>query len=245
MIEVWRLDMASAATTMILEANSADIACTFGQKLSQPNSQAGPIVFLVSDDISEQESLKSLVAREGWHFEAFESVREFLARPRPLVPTCLILALPDLNGLEEQKQIARERAEIPITFVSGRADIPTTVRAMKAGAVDFLLKPLSNEVLLQVIRESLERSRIALDREAEMRDLRSRCQSLSRRERQVMSLVVSGLLNKQVGAELGISEITVKAHRGQVMHKMKASSLPDLVRMTARLGGTRQTIHLA
>ena len=239
--------MASAATTMILEANSADIECTFGQKLSQPNSQAGPIVFLVSDDISEQESLKSLVAREGWHFEAFESVREFLARPRPLVPSCVILAhsLPDLNGLEEQKQIARERAEIPITFVSGRADIPTTVRAMKAGAVDFLLKPLSNEVLLQVIRESLERSRIALDREAEMRDLRSRCQSLSRRERQVMSLVVSGLLNKQVGAELGISEITVKAHRGQVMHKMKASSLPDLVRMTARLGGTRQTIHLA
>jgi FixJ family two-component response regulator len=206
-----------------------------------------PVVFVVDDDFSVRESLELLIRCEGWQPETFQSAREFLGRPRPLVPSCLILdlALPDLNGLELQKTIARERSEMPIVFISGCGDIPTTVRAMKAGAVDFLIKPFGNDVLLQAIREGLERSRVALDREVGLRDLRSCYGSLTPRERQVMALVVSGLLNKQVGAELGISEITVKAHRGQVMQKMKANSLADLVRMAANLRSARQAIHLA
>jgi FixJ family two-component response regulator len=157
----------------------------------------------------------------------------------------LDLSRPDRNGLETQRKIARERVEIPIIVISGCGDIPTTVQAMKAGAVDFLLKPFSNTLLLAAIRESLEFSRAALDREMEMRNLRDRYASLTPREQQVMVLVVSGLLNQQVGGELGISEITVKAHRGQVMQKMKANSLADLVRMVARLRPTRQAVHLA
>jgi FixJ family two-component response regulator len=230
--------MASAAMARILDGNSANIVLAFGQKLdSRLHSHHIPIVFLLTDDISEQESLKSLINSQGWQFEAFESAREFLARPRPLVPSCLILArsLRDLNGLGEQKQIARERAEVPIVVISRCQDIPTTVEAMKAGAVDFLVRPFRDEALLLGIRETFERSRLVLEREMETSDLRRCYASLSVRERQVMALVVTGLLNKQVGAELGISEITVKAHRGNVMRKMKANSLPDLVRMAAKI----------
>lgn len=238
--------MASAATARILDGNSANIALTFGQRLDQPNSHSLPIVFVITDDIFEQELLKSLVAHQGWQFEAFESAREFLARPRPVVPSCLILArsLREGNSLEEQKQIARERAEVPVIVVSQYEDIPTTVEAMKAGAVDFLVRPFGHEILLAGIRETFERSRLALQREMESSRLRNCYALLSVRERQVMTLVVSGLLNKQVGAELGISEITVKAHRGQVMRKMKADSLPDLVRMAAKLGPGRKAISL-
>jgi FixJ family two-component response regulator len=239
--------MATAAITRIIEGNSANIACTFGQELdSRPNSHNIPIVFLITDDISEQESLKPLIAREGWQFETFESAREFLARPRPLVPSCLILArsVPGLNGLEEQKQIARERAGVPIIVISRYEDVLTSVEAMKAGAVDFLVRPVGNEVLLVGIRETFERSRLALQREMETSDLRNCYSSLSTRERQVMALVVSGLLNKQAGGELGISEITVKAHRRHVMQKMKANSFPDLVRMAAKLGPARKAIPL-
>jgi FixJ family two-component response regulator len=206
-----------------------------------------PIVFVVDGDNSVRQSLESLIRCEGWQPETFQSAREFLKRPRPIVPSCLILnpSLPDLNGLELQKIIARQRSDMPIVFLSSCGDIATTVRAMKAGAVDFLLQPFKNEVLVGVICESLERSRVALEREMSIRNLRNCYASLTPRERQVMALVVAGRLNKQVGGELGISEITVKAHRGQVMHKMKANSLADLVRMAASLNPAYQAIHLA
>jgi FixJ family two-component response regulator len=225
-----------------------NLAQTFNHGMVFPSiPSVSPVVFVVDDDISVRESLELLIRREGWQAETFRSAREFLTWPRPLVPSCLIidLALPDLKGLELQRIIAQERAEMPIIFISGCGDIPTTVRAMKAGAVDFLIKPLGNDVLLRAIREGLDRSRVALDHEVELGSLRNCHRSLSPRERQVMALVVSGLLNKQVGAELGISEITVKAHRGQVMRKMKANSLADLVRMASSLRPARQTIHLA
>jgi FixJ family two-component response regulator len=240
--------MASAATARIFDLNSANIASTFSQKIdSALHSHTIPIVFLITDDISERESLKSLINGQGWQFETFESTREFLARPRPLVPSCLILArsLRDLNGLEEQKQIARERAEVPIVVISRYEDIPTTVEAMKAGAVDFLVRPFRDEALLSGIRETFERSRLVLEREMATSDLRRCYASLSLRERQVMALVVTGLLNKQVGGELGISEITVKAHRGHVMRKMKANSLPDLVRMAAKIRVPRARVFQA
>jgi FixJ family two-component response regulator len=205
-----------------------------------PMSNVTPIVFVVDDDISVYESLELLIRCEGWQPETFASAEEFLECPRTGMPSCLVLdvSLPGLTGLELQKRIAVERTDIPIIFVSGYADVPTTVQAMKAGAVEFLIKPFSDDVLLSAIRAALERSRIALSREAEMRVLRNRCASLSNRERQVMALVVSGLLNKQIGGELGISEITVKAHRGKVMHKMQADSLADLVRMATKLRPT-------
>jgi len=197
-----------------------------------------PIVFVVDDDISIRESLELLIRSEGWKPETFASAQEFLERPRVFVPTCLILdvSLPGLNGLDLQKRVAIERIDMPIIFITGHGDVPMTVQAMKAGAVEFLTKPFGDEVLLTAIRHALERSRTALAHEAEMLSLRECYASLSPREREVMALVVSGLLNKQVGGELGISEITVKAHRGQVMQKMKADSLADLVRMAARLG---------
>jgi len=205
-----------------------------------PMSNVTPIVFVVDDDISVYESLELLIRCEGWQPETFASAEEFLECPRTGMPSCLVLdvSLPGLTGLELQKRIAVERTDIPIIFVSGHADVPTTVQAMKAGAVEFLIKPFSDDVLLSAIRAALERSRIALSREAEMRVLRNRYASLSSRERQVMALVVSGLLNKQIGGELGISEITVKAHRGKAMHKMQADSLAELVRMATKLRPT-------
>jgi len=197
----------------------------------------GPIVFVVDDDISVRESLELLIRCEGWRPEIFCSGQEFLARPRALVPSCLVLdfSLPGLNGLEVQKRIAVERADMPIIFITGYRDVPMTVQAMKAGAVEFLTKPFGEDALLSAIRAALEHSRVALSRGVEMRMLQDRYRSLSHREQQVMALVVSGLLNKQIGGELGISEITVKAHRGKVMQKMKADSLAGLVRMAAKL----------
>ncbi len=199
--------------------------------------QVTPIVFIVDDDVSVRESLDLLVRCEDWQPETFASAQEFLDYPRVHVPNCLVLdvSLPGLNGLELQRRIAVERTEMPIIFITGHGDVPMTVQAMKAGAVEFLTKPFNNDVLLTAIRAALERSRVALSLAAEMRVLRNRYASLSQRERQVMALVVSGLLNKQVGGELGISEITVKAHRGKVMQKMMAGSLADLVKMATRL----------
>ena len=204
---------------------------------SSPVSNASPIVFVVDDDISVRESLELLIRCAGWQPETFASAQEFLARPRVLAPSCLILDvnLPDLNGLDLQDRVADDRIDMPIIFITGYGDVPMTVRAMKAGAVEFLTKPFADEALLSAIRHAIERSQTALGNEAEMRTLRDCYASLSRREREVMGLVVSGLLNKQVGGELGISETTVKAHRGQVMRKMKADSLADLVNMGARL----------
>jgi FixJ family two-component response regulator len=196
-----------------------------------------PIVFVVDDDVSVRESLELLIENAGWRPETFASAQEFLSRSRATVPSCLVLdvTLPGLNGLELQRQLT-DRTEMPIIFITGYGDVPMSVRAMKAGAVEFLTKPFRDDVLLDAIRDAIERSRAALRHDSEMRSLRNNHESLTPREREVMALVVSGLLNKQVGAVLGISEITVKAHRGQVMRKMMAESLPDLVNMAARLG---------
>jgi FixJ family two-component response regulator len=200
-------------------------------------SQALPIVFVVDDDVSVRESLESLLRCEGWQPETYGSAQEFLAHPRVQTPSCLILdvSLPGLNGLDLQKRVVVERSEMPIIFITGHGDVPMTVRAMKAGAQEFLTKPFNDEVLLTAIRQALERSRIALGREIELQALKSRYESLTSRERQVMALVVSGRPNKQVGGELGISEITVKAHRGRVMQKMKADSIADLVKIAGKL----------
>jgi FixJ family two-component response regulator len=210
-------------------------------ELSSP--PAAPIVFVVDDDISVRESLELLIRSAGWQPELFESAEHFLQRPRLRTPSCLVLdvEMPGLDGLELQRRIAAERPEMPIIFVTGHGDVPMTVKAMKGGAVEFLTKPVGDQVLLDAIGGALERSRIALDQELQLCMLRDRYASLSSREREVMVLVVAGLLNKQVGSELGISEITVKAHRGSLMRKMKAKSLPDLVNMSARLGIGRQS----
>jgi FixJ family two-component response regulator len=217
--------------------NMSSIHAQVHQPGSPNASNVTPIVFVVDDDMSVRESLEPWIRCEGWQPECFGSAQDFLGRMRPLAPSCLILnlSLSGLNGLEVQKRIARERAGMPIIVISGYGDIPITVQAMKAGAVEFLLKPFSNDVLRCAVRESLERSREALGREMEMRVLRNRFTSLSPREQQVMALVATGLLNKQVGGELGISEITVKAHRGRVMQKMVAQSFVDLVKMALRL----------
>jgi FixJ family two-component response regulator len=198
---------------------------------------ARPIVFVVDGDVCVRESLERLIDGRGWQPRTFASAREFLAQPRVLAPSCMVLdvALPGLSGLDLQRLVA-DRIDMPVIFLTGHGDVEMTVQAMKAGAIEFLTKPFRPDVLVGAIGDALERSRVALARESEMRSLRESYASLSRREREVMTLVVSGLLNKQVGGELGISEITVKAHRGQVMRKMQADSLAGLVRMAARLG---------
>jgi len=203
-----------------------------------PKSSPSPIVFVVDDDISVRESLEALIRFVGWQPETFASAEEFLARSRPLVPSCLVLdvSLPELNGLELQKLIAPDRIDMPIIFITGHGDIPMTVQAMKAGAVEFLTKPIDDDALLSAIRYAIERSSAALDHEAEVDELRRCYTSLTPREREVMKLIVTGMLNKQVGLTLGISEITVKAHRGKMMQKMKADSLADLVKIAVRLG---------
>jgi FixJ family two-component response regulator len=205
--------------------------------MTMTSADVTSIVFVVDDDVSVRESLELLVQTAGWQPETFASAQDFLARPRPTVPCCLVLdvTLPGLSGLDLQQQLA-ERTDMPIIFITGHGDVPMSVQAMKAGAVEFLTKPFNDDVLLNAIRGAIERSRAAQRLDSEMRTLRHCYESLTPREREVMVLVASGLLNKQVGGELGITEITVKAHRGQVMRKMKADSLPDLVTMAARLG---------
>ncbi|MES1255594.1 MAG: response regulator [Acidobacteriota bacterium] len=196
-----------------------------------------PVVFVVDDDVSVRESLESLIRWAGWRPETFSSAQDFLSRPRDPAPSCLVLdvELPDLNGLDVQERVAANRTDMPIIFVTGHGDIPMSVRAMKAGAAEFLTKPFEPDVLLDAIRRAIERSRVALAQASERTMLRDRYASLTPREREVLAWVVAGLLNKQVGAELGMTEATVKAHRGQVMQKMKADSLAELVRIAARL----------
>ena len=199
---------------------------------------ATSIVFFVDDDDSVRRALNLLLDSAGWQSRLFATAQEFLSCPRVHAPSCLVLdvGLPDLNGLELQKRVAIERIDMPIIFITGHGDVPMTVRAMKAGAVEFLTKPFNDAVLLNAIANALDRSRAALRAEAEMQALRAEYAALSRREREVMALVASGLLNKQVGGRLGISEITVKAHRGKVMRKMEANSFADLVTKAAKLG---------
>ena len=201
-------------------------------------SQDRSVVFVVDDDPSVRQSLESLIDSASWRSETFATATEFLLSPRPCSPSCLVLdvLLPDCTGLELQERLTAERIDLPIIFISGFGDVPTTVRAMKGGAFEFLIKPFRVDVLLAAIASALDHSRAALDHEAELEALRERHAALSRREREVMVLVVAGRLNKQIAAELGISEITVKAHRGSLMRKMGVRSLPHLVNLAARLG---------
>lgn len=206
--------------------------------MAASKSQHQAIVFVVDDDVSVRESVELLIEFAGWQPETFASAKDFLARPRISTPCCLVLdvSLPDLNGLELQKLIASERSDMPIIFITGHGDVPMTVQAMKAGAVEFLTKPFDDEVLLSAIRHALKRSAAVLDDQAETTAMRNTYESLTPREQDVMRLVVAGMLNKQIGLKLGISEITVKAHRGKVMQKMKADSVADLVKTAMKLG---------
>jgi FixJ family two-component response regulator len=205
-------------------------------------SRITPTVFVVDDDESVRESLELLIAYAGWHAELFSSARAFLAHPRALAPSCLVLdvALPDVNGLDLQKRIAVESVEMPIILITGYANVPMAVEAMKAGAFEFLTKPFDNDVLLNAVERAIERSQAALSREAEIRTVREHHALLTDRERDVMALVVAGRPNKTIGLELGISEITVKTHRGKVMRKMQADSLADLVNIAARISASSQ-----
>ena len=205
---------------------------------------AVPVVFIVDNDISVRESLAILIHSTGWQSQTFASAAEFLAHPKAATPSCLVMdsILPDLNGLELQARVSAERCDIPIIFLSGHADLPAAVKAIKRGAIEFFLKPFDSEMLLSTIRCAIKRSEMTLRREMELHRLRTDYESLSCREREVMAGVASGLLNKEVGTELGISEITVKVHRGSVMRKMKADSFAHLVNMASRLRVVR---HLA
>lgn len=237
--QIGEREMIPGARAGMSGGQTRSAARVFGSDLaSASKSLVMPIVFVVDDDAAVRESLDLLIRCQGWKPETFASAQQFLNRPRPLVPSCLVLdvSIPGFHGLELQKRIASERANTPIICITSQRDVSTTVQAMKAGALEFLTKPFDDDELLNGIQEALERSRVILAHEAKMQTLRDRYASLTRREREVLALVASGLLNKQVGGELGISEITVKAHRGQVMVKMKADSLADLVRMAARLG---------
>jgi FixJ family two-component response regulator len=204
----------------------------------QPMPPTKPTVVVVDDDISVRESLELLIQNEGWQSALFASAQDFLERLRTVVPSCLILDvnLPDLSGLDIQQRMSDEKSSTPIIFITGYGDIPTSVRAMKAGAAEFLTKPFDDKIMIRAIREAVLRSEVNLKQEGAQRQLQERFDSLTKREREVMTLVVKGLLNKQVGLELGISEITVKAHRGRVMEKMHATTFVDLVNMSARLG---------
>jgi FixJ family two-component response regulator len=203
-----------------------------------PMAEPTGTVLVVDDDISVRESLKHLLRSAGWHVEAFATARDFLAHPKVETPSCVVLdiELPDLNGLDLQRQLIASQVTTPIIFITGYGDIPKTVQAMKAGAVEFLAKPVSGEALLSAVENAIDLSHKTRVRRQELLDLKTRLESLTPRERQVMELVVSGLLNKQVGAELGMREVTVKGHRGQVMRKMNANSFADLVTMAAALG---------
>lgn len=201
---------------------------------------ADPIVFVIDDDASVRDAVKRLIASVGLRVETFGSTREFLAAKRPDAPACLVLdvRLPDVSGLEFQRDLAALDFQIPIIFITGHADIPMTVRAMKAGAVEFLTKPFRGQELLDAVQEAIAKDRAAWSERAQMAELHGRYDTLTPREKEVLKLVASGLLNKQVGAELGTSELTVKTHRGRVMEKMGADSLADLVRMSERLNSS-------